>query len=133
MSTPRYGMGKTVSLEYEKARVKVEEALKEQGFGILTEIDVKRTLKEKLDTEFRRYIILGACNPALAHEALTAEEEVGLLLPCNVIVYETGPDTSKVSILDPNVILQLSESGALHGVAREARERLERALNELPS
>lgn len=132
MSTPRYGMGKTVSLGYDQARAKTEEALKEQGFGILTEIDVKSTLKEKLDADFRRYVILGACNPPLALKALQAEEEVGLLLPCNVIVYETGPETSKVSILDPNILVQVSESDVLQEVMREARERLKKALNGLP-
>jgi uncharacterized protein (DUF302 family) len=131
MST--YGFGKTIPLEYDQARAKVVEALKEQGFGVLTEIDVKRTLKEKLDAEFRRYVILGACNPPLAHRALSAEEEIGLLLPCNVIVYEAGPGKSKVAMLDPGMMVQMTSNETLADVAREARERLEKALDALPS
>jgi uncharacterized protein (DUF302 family) len=128
-----YGIGKTVPLEYEEARAKVVEALKEQGFGVLTEIDVKRTLKEKLDAEFRKYVILGACNPPLAHRALQAEEDIGLLLPCNVIVYEAGSGQSKVSALDPGMMVGVTGSEALKGIAKEARERLEKALESLPS
>jgi uncharacterized protein (DUF302 family) len=107
--------------------------LKEQGFGVLTEIDVKRTLKEKLDAEFQRYIILGACNPPLAHRALQAEEEIGLLLPCNVIVYETGPGRCRVSALDPGMMVELSGNEVLEEIAKEARERLRKALASLPS
>lgn len=132
MSTP-YGMGKTTPMEYEEARAKIVEALKEQGFGVLTEIDVKRTLKEKLDAEFRKYVILGACNPQLAHRALQAEEDIGLLLPCNVIVYEAGPGQTKVSALDPGMMVEVTGNEVLKGIAKEARERLEKALESLPS
>jgi uncharacterized protein (DUF302 family) len=110
----------------------VAAALKEEGFGILTEIDVKATLKKKLDADFRKYVILGACNPPLAHRALSAELEIGLLLPCNVIVYEED-DGSVVSIVDPISMLGVVESPELEPVASEARARLERVGKALGS
>lgn len=108
---------------------KATAALKEEGFGVLTEIDVKDTMKKKIDVDFRKYTILGACNPQLAHLALNAELEIGLLLPCNVIVYEEG-DGSVVSIVDPVSMMQMADADALAPVA-EARARLERVRDAL--
>jgi uncharacterized protein (DUF302 family) len=124
-----YGFGRTVALPYERAVERVRDALAAEGFGVLTEIDVRATLKKKLDVDFRPYVILGACNPKLAHQALSAERDIGLLLPCNVIVYaadEAGQ--SVVSVMDPEAALALTGNDSVAPVASEARERLERAL-----
>ncbi|MGD8794579.1 MAG: DUF302 domain-containing protein [Anaerolineae bacterium] len=107
------------------------EALKQEGFGVLTEIDVKATLKQKLDADFRKYTILGACNPPLAHRALRTELEIGLMLPCNVIVYEKEGGSSVVSIVDPISMLGVVESPELEPVADEARARLRRVAEAL--
>jgi uncharacterized protein (DUF302 family) len=112
--TTAYGFRTTLNVPYEKAIEKTTAALKEEGFGVLTEIDVKATLKKKLDADFRRYIILGACNPNLAYQALQNELEIGLLLPCNVIVYETNEGQSTVSIVDPLSMLGVVESPIEH-------------------
>jgi len=131
-ATPAYGLKKTLNLPFEAADQKVREALKEEGFGILTEIDVKATLKEKLDVEHRPYRILGACNPPLAHRALTAEVDVGLLLPCNVVVYQGDEDgTSVVAIMDPQVQLEPAGNPTLDALGREVRDQLERVLARL--
>jgi uncharacterized protein (DUF302 family) len=119
------GFQSTLNLSYDLALVKVTEALKAEGFGVLTSIDVKETMKKKLDVDFRKYTILGACNPPLAHKALTARPDVGLLLPCNVIVYEEG-DGTVVNILDPLSMTNFIQDPALESVAAEARQRLER-------
>jgi uncharacterized protein (DUF302 family) len=103
----------------------VTEALKAEGFGILTNIDVRETMKKKLDVDFRKYTILGACNPPLAHKALVARPDVGLLLPCNVIVYEAG-DVTVVNIIDPMSMTNFIQDPALEAVAGEARQRLKR-------
>jgi uncharacterized protein (DUF302 family) len=106
--------------------------LKEEGFGVLTTIDVKQTLKQKLDADFRKYVILGACNPTLAHRALQSETEIGLLLPCNVVVYESGPGQSVVAAMAPLPMIGIvGDNPTLSGVAREADERLRRALTTL--
>ena len=128
MEYTEYGIRTKVSLPYEEAVERITTALKEQGFGILTTIDVKETLKKKLDVDFHKYIILGACNPPLAHRALTTEQEIGLLLPCNVIVYEEDGG-SVIAAADPIAMMSIVQSEELNAVAREARERLERALN----
>jgi uncharacterized protein (DUF302 family) len=125
-----YGIRTRLDIPYEQAIEATTDALQAEGFGVLTEIDVRATLKKKLDADFRRYIILGACNPQLANRALNAELEIGLLLPCNVIVYEDG-DGSVVSIADPNVMMQAAENPELEPMAREARERLGRVLEAL--
>ena len=129
MSKINYGFKKTVALGVEEADLRLREELKKEGFGILTEIDVKATLKEKLDVDFRPYKILGACNPLLAHQALTSETDIGLLLPCNVIVYE-GEDegTSVVGVLDPKVQLGITGRTDIDHLANDVRARMERVL-----
>ena len=119
------GFQSTLHLPYEVVLEKVTEALKTEGFGILTNIDVKETMKNKLNVDFRKYRILGACNPPLAHKALTARPDAGLLLPCNIIVYEEG-DTTIVNIIDPLSMTNFIQDPALESVAEEARQRLKR-------
>jgi len=132
MKETRYGLQAPVNLPYEQAVTAATEALKSQGFGVLTTIDVRQTLKAKLDRDFRKYVILGACNPPLADKALHAELEIGLLLPCNVIVYETSPSTSVVSAMAPIAALGLvGDNATLASVAREADQRLRNALASL--
>lgn len=131
MHTTRYGLRVDVPLPYDQAVAKTRAALEKEGFGVLTEIDVKATLKKKLDADFRRYVILGSCNPQLAHRALSSEIDVGLLLPCNVIVYEADGGGSVVSILDPLAMMEFTGNPALDPIAREARERLDRVAAAL--
>jgi uncharacterized protein (DUF302 family) len=126
-----FGLRTRLSLPYEQAVERVVAALKSEGFGVLTEIDVKATLKKKLDVDFRRYVILGACNPPLAHQALCTDLDIGLLLPCNAIVYETDDGGSAVSIIDPISMLAMVDSPELAAVASEARLRLQRVVEEL--
>ena len=109
----------------------VTEALKAEGFGVLTEIDVRATMKKKLDVDFRPYVILGACNPQLAHRALTAAPEIGLLLPCNVTVAEIDADTVEVSLVDPIGMMSFVQRPELEPIAAEARERLARVADAL--
>ena len=131
-TTIDYGMRTRVSAPYEQAVAQVTAALKAEGFGVLTTIDVQATLKQKLDVDFRRYVILGACNPPLAHRALSTELEIGLLLPCNVIVYEAEDGAgSVVSIVDPHVMLGTGINPSLGPVADEAAARLRRVLAAL--
>jgi uncharacterized protein (DUF302 family) len=127
-----YAYRAELNLPYEEAVEKVTAALKQEGFGVLTEIDVKATLKKKLDVDFRKYVILGACNPPLAHQALQAELEIGLLLPCNIIVYEKDGG-SVVSIVDPISMLGVVANPDIQPVADEARTRLERVAKALGS
>ena len=129
--TTNYGFTTTLDTPYEEAIAKATAALKEEGFGVLTEIDVKATLKKKLDVDFRRYIILGACNPNLAYQALQNELEIGLLLPCNVIVYETDEGQSTISIVDPVLMLGVVKSSTLEPIACEAEARLKRVIKAL--
>lgn len=132
MEQTRYGLKISMQVPFEKAVARATDALKSEGFGVLTSIDVKQTLKAKLDRDFRQYVILGACNPPLADRALRAELEVGLLLPCNVIVYETGPSSSAVAAMAPLAALGIvGENAALADVAREADARLRAALASL--
>jgi uncharacterized protein (DUF302 family) len=130
--TTRYGLGTTVRLPYAQAIERVREELAREGFGVLSEIDIAATLKKKLDVDFRPYVILGACNPPLAHRALTAEPQIGLLLPCNVIVY-TGEreDESIVAAMDPRAALSLSDNPQIEEVAEDVRNRLERVLQKV--
>jgi uncharacterized protein (DUF302 family) len=129
--TTDLGVSVTLDIPYEKAVESATVALKEEGFGVLTEIDVKATLKKKLDADFRRYVILGACNPTLAHRALQSELEIGLLLPCNVIVYETDEGQAVVSIVNPMSMMQMVPGDALQEVANEANTRLKRVVEKL--
>jgi uncharacterized protein (DUF302 family) len=131
MEETAYGLRTDVGLPYEKAVEKVTAALKAEGFGVLTSIDVKETLKKKLDADFRRYVILGACNPPLAHQALQAEPEIGLLLPCNVVVYETEPERSAVAAMAPLAALGIVGNPELHKVAKDADARLRRVIGSL--
>lgn len=132
LTTASYELKTEVGLPFEEADARVREELQAQGFGVLTEIDVKETLKKKLDVDFRPYRILGACNPPLAHRALSAEADIGLLLPCNVIVYEGAePGTSVVAAIDPVAQLGLTGRDDLKPLAEEVRERLERMLEAL--
>ena len=132
MQETRYGLTVTLPIAYDEAVARTTDALKAQGFGVLTTIDVKQTLKAKLDRDFRKYVILGACNPPLADRALHAELQVGLLLPCNVVVYEVDPTSSVVAAMAPLAALGIvGENPALASVAREADERLRSALEAL--
>ena len=126
-----YWITAVLELDYEQAVQQTVAALKEQGFGVLTEIDVKATLKQKLDVDFQRYVILGACNPPLAHRALTTERHVGLLLPCNVIVYENADGTSTVSALNPMAAMTVAGNPALEEVAKTATGKLRAAIQRL--
>lgn len=124
-----YGLRVTVPVPYEAAVERATTALKAEGFGVLTTIDVKQTLKQKLDQDFRKYVILGACNPPLASRALHAELEVGLLLPCNVVVYENGPNESVVAAMAPLAAMGIvGDKPAVLEVAKDADARLRRAL-----
>jgi uncharacterized protein (DUF302 family) len=127
-----YGLKKTLTSTVDEADARVREELKKEGFGVLTEIDVKSTLKQKLDVDFRPYRILGACNPPLAHRALTEEIDIGLLLPCNVVVYEGDePGTAVVSIMDPVIQLGVAGRADMRPMADEVKARLERVLAAL--
>ena len=123
----RYGTSKEVALPFEQAVAKVTEELKKEGFGVLTTIDMQDTLKKKMNVDVQRYTILGACNPPFAYRSLQAEEEMGLLLPCNVIVYEKDGRT-RVSVFDPMVMTVIVENDAIVPVALEVKARLERVI-----
>ncbi len=126
-----YGLRKELpAVPYRAAVERVAEALKDEGFGILTTIDVKSTLKEKLDVDYKPYVILGACNPELAHRALTADDNIGLLLPCNVVVTETETG-SEVAIARPESVLAMADSPDVTPIAKEAESRLRRVLEQL--
>ena len=128
----KYGYSREVALSYEKAVERVTETLKGQGFGILTEINVKETLKKKLDKDFTKYVILGACNPNLAYRALTSEIDIGLLLPCNVTVYEKpGDGKTVVSVLDPETMVSLTGRADIAPLAKEARDKVVAALEAI--
>jgi len=126
----QYGFSKTVDLTYEQAIEKVTAELKKEGFGVLTFIDVKETLKQKINVDFKKYAILGACNPPIAHRALQEEEELGLLLPCNVIVYEKDNKT-RVSIFDPMVMTWIIENDQMNPIATEVQVKLQRVLKAI--
>jgi uncharacterized protein (DUF302 family) len=128
MKENEFGMVRPLpGVGYHDAVERVEAALQQEGFGILTRIDVKETLKKKIDVDFHPYVILGACNPPLAHRALSAEDTIGLMLPCNVVVAETCAG-SEVAIAKPKVMMQVADASGLESVAEEAQSRLERAL-----
>ena len=131
MQETRYGLKVDLPLPYDTALRRATEALKQEGFGVLTTIDVTRTLKEKLDRDFRRYTILGACNPLLADRALHAELDIGLLLPCNVIVYERDAGASTVAAMAPLAAMALVDNPDVTEVAKAADGKLRSALTSL--
>ncbi len=125
-----YGFSRVISLPYEDAVKQIKEKLKEQGFGVLAEIDVRAAMKEKLNVDFPKYVILGACNPQLAHRALQAEPRLGLLLPCNVVVRQVGGGT-EVSTVDADAMLALVNNPELAPIAKQANQLLQNALKAL--
>ncbi len=126
-----YYFTKTLHTTFDDAIARATAALANEGFGILTEIDVKATLKKKLDVDFRNYRILGACNPPFAHKALEAEDKIGTMLPCNVIVQEQGPSAIEVAAVDPMASMAAVENEALMPVATEVRAKLQRVIESL--
>jgi uncharacterized protein (DUF302 family) len=126
-----YAFTKVLNTSYEEAVSLVTDVLKEEGFGVLTEIDVKATLKKKLGVDFRKYVILGACNPPYAHRTLQTDLDVGLLLPCNVIVYETDDKKAYVSAINPVSALEVIKNEELRKIASEVSEKLKRVVNKV--
>jgi len=124
----KYAFSTVLDTSYEDVISRVTDALKEEGFGVLTEIDVKATLKKKLDKEFRKYVILGACNPPFAHRSLEADLDVGLLLPCNVIVYETDDKKAYIAAINPVSALEIIQSQELRNIAEEVSGKLKRVV-----
>ena len=127
----KYYINKTITANFDQAIELVREALKKEGFGILSEIDIQQTLKEKLDVDFRRYKIMGACNPPNALKALQMEDKIGTMLPCNVIVQETGDNQVEVAAIDPSVSMMAVDNKELAGIAGEIKEKLERVIASL--
>ena len=128
MGVTEAGIGRTVGVPFRAAVERIERALAQQGFGVLTRIDVQETLKQKLGVDQPPFVILGACNPVLAHQALGLEPEVGLLLPCNVVVREVGPGKTRVEAINPKTLMSLFPDAGLDEVAAEAARRLSRAI-----
>lgn len=126
-----YYFGKTIDATFDKTIEMVTAALKEKGFGILTQIDVKATLKEKLDVDFQPYMILGACNPPFAHKALQSENKIGTMLPCNVVVQEVADGKVEVAAVDPAASMQAIKNPALEEIAGEVRGILRDVINKL--
>lgn len=131
MNRTSYGFSKSVNLSFENALEKVTEDLQNEGFGILTEIDVKETLKKKLDVDFRKYKILGACNPPSAYKALQSEEQIGLMLPCNLIVYENSSGETVVAAIDPIASMMAVKNEDLGKLAVEIQAKLKRVIENL--
>ena len=126
-----YYFSKILQISFDVAVAKTVEELKKEGFGILTEIDVKETLKKKLNVDFRKYKILGACNPPFAYQALQSEDKVGLMLPCNVIVQETADGKTEVSAIDPIASMQAIENPKLRTVAEQVQAKLKKVIDNL--
>jgi len=126
-----YYFSKILGIPFDDAVVKVMEELKKEGFGIITEIDVKETLKKKLNVDFKKYRILGACNPSFAYQALQAEDKIGTMLPCNVIVQETSEGKTEVAAIDPIASMQAIENPKLRGVADQVRNKLKKVIDNL--
>jgi len=131
MESTLYSFYKTVNLSYQEAIDKVTEELKKEGFGVLTEIDVKATLKKKLDVDFKPYKILGACNPPYAHKALQAEEQIGLMLPCNVVVYENKNDEIVVAAIDPIASMHAVNNPELGEIAVTIRDKMQSVIERM--
>ena len=125
------GLKRTLHRSFDETLAALPAALKTEGFGVLTEIDIKDTLKKKIDVEFRRYKIIGACNPQLAHRALTSDLDLGVMLPCNVVVYEQAPDATVVIAVDPMQTVAATHGPETKALAEEVRARLDRALDKL--
>ncbi|PQJ35960.1 hypothetical protein BSZ35_16350 [Salinibacter sp. 10B] len=130
-ATATYYYSKVVDLSPEDAEARVREELEEEGFGVLTEIDVTATLKKKLDVDFRPYKILGACNPPYAHKALEAEDKIGTMLPCNVIVQDNGDGRTEIAAVDPVASMQSVENEGLRPIAEEIRDRLRTVIDNV--
>jgi uncharacterized protein (DUF302 family) len=126
-----YYFNKTINLPFDEAVTRVTEELKKEGFGVLTEIDVKATLKKKLDVDFRNYRILGACNPPFAHQALLAEDKIGTMLPCNVIVQELAPGVVEVAAIDPVASMSAVENPGLAEIGMQVRAKLQKVVESL--
>ncbi len=126
-----YYLSRTLGVAFDEAVKLVTEGLKKEGFGILTEIDVKETLKKKLNVDFKKYRILGACNPPLAYQALQVEDKIGVMLPCNVIVQETPEGKTEISAVDPIASMQAVDNPDLRGLAEEVRDKLRRVIENL--
>jgi len=132
MAAPQYGITRELpEMDYEQALERTVDSLKREGFGVLTEIDVQATLKKKLDVDTKKYMILGACNPPLAHQALQAEAFLGLLLPCNVVVFERDGGGSVVSAVDPAAMFSVVGNAELQPVADQVGERLRRVIEQI--
>lgn len=127
----KYYFSKTIDGEFDEVVIKVKEGLKKEGFGILTEIDVKKALKEKLDVEFKKYRILGACNPPFAYKALLVEDKIGTMLPCNVVVQELSDRVVEVAAIDPVASMKSVENLELSDIAIQVREKLKKVVEEL--
>ena len=126
-----YYFSKTLGISFDEALLKLTEELKKEGFGILTEIDVKETMKKKMDVDFRKYKILGACNPSLAHKAIQTEDKIGTMLPCNVIVQELSEGKIEVAAIDPVASMQAVENPKLQDVADQVRVKLKKVIDSL--
>jgi uncharacterized protein (DUF302 family) len=126
-----YGFSKTTSLSFDEAIEKATAELKKEGFGVLTTIDVKDTLKKKINVDFKRYTILGACNPPYAYKALSAEAQIGLLLPCNVVIHENENNEVVVSVFNPEIMNRLIENVRIAETAKEIKEKLVKVLNNI--
>ena len=126
-----YYISKITNLSYDETLVKVEEELKKEGFGVLTEIDVKATLKKKIDVDFKKYKILGACNPTFAHKALTSEDKIGVMLPCNIIVQENDDQTVEVSAVNPIVAMSSVGNESLGEIAQQVTEKLQNVIDRI--
>ncbi|PKL16908.1 MAG: hypothetical protein CVV49_13790 [Spirochaetae bacterium HGW-Spirochaetae-5] len=126
-----YYINKKLKLSFSDAEKKVRDGLQKEGFGVLTEIDIKEKLKEKLDVDFRQYKILGACNPPFAYKALLAEDKIGTMLPCNVIIQETEDGGVEVAAIDPSASMQAVNNDALKGIAAEIRDKLANVISGL--
>lgn len=126
-----YSLKKRVDLDYEEALAKVKAELKKEGFGVLTETDMQQTFKEKIGEDFNKYIILGACNPKFAYQALQLQEDIGLLLPCNLVVYTSDSGDTTVAAINPLEVMDLTHNQEIKELAKEIKERLERVIKNM--